>query len=217
MHAVVKPNPAVAEILAREILTVEDANTVLRYYSDKLQSLGSIRTPILKSLKDNEYELDAIRERNMEKLAMLGVGTGGVLAGIMASLGVDPSSEPAGLFPIASFILGPTVLGFVGLLFVPNKQSAFHAVLSPFWYRRVKTDMVLNERLHALKEAEYEQAKAQIVKKARKAIKVLNASLASESKEIVCSSTLGQEGFITKYISPPGNRHQIASSDQRAS
>lgn len=175
------------ELAKLKNFSTSQALAIINHYDAEIKEAASHR----KNTPASPKETYPLYESNLAKL-----GTGSIVIGtstaiIGAALGLSSDLVFTSLFTFA-----PVALGLIGIAVLPEKSPSFmHKILSPIRYAKVESERETSARLHEIEEEEFAKAEAKVLKKTQKAIKFLNASLASERKQIVYSSAKGTEGF----------------------
>lgn len=98
-------------------------------------------------------------------------------------------------------LMGTLVGGLLFTIGTANSRKVMHA-LSPLKAKKIQEKYELEKALTELKENEFAELEAKILKKIKKAVKVIDEYLKYENRKVVYSNDKGNEGFSIEKSAP---------------
>jgi len=186
---VVKNKTKKSATKSRPALSYEEALKAIRAYDTCLKEAG----------KHRMFEPPTPTNEMISYHMAKGMICTGVLAAaeiVLSVSGVIPSGT-GGFFITMGTVTGG-LLGTIGTAAAEKSQRLF----SPLKMKKIQQQYELNQSLVRLKEAEFAQLEADILKKAKKPVKVIQQHLQTENRTLAYSGEMGTEGFSIEEKTP---------------
>lgn len=176
------------ELAKRNDLTVKEALAVINFYDGEIKETAKNRKV------ENNRAFEKMFNKNLTRSWMAGVGAG--IAGAAVCVFTGNAVDVAGpTIPLLISTFSPAVAGMLTMSALPKRYSFVHGILAPLAYRKVKSEKIIDDMLVQMSEEEFNAKAVKVLKKTKKAVKVLNESLAPENQNVVYSFARGSEGF----------------------
>lgn len=97
--------------------------------------------------------------------------------------------------------MGTAITGTFGTL-ATGFTEKYQRFFSPLKMKKLQREYRMNQRMVSLKEEEFARLEAEILKKAKKPVKVIQRYLEAENRTLVYSGAMGTEGFSIQEKTP---------------
>ena len=172
-------------------MTLADALSVIENSNAKIKEAASVRYP------EGTDPFASVYGSSENKAAMM----------LFASLPLFMI-----LFPMDFGFLAVLPMASVTMVRYAKKtpDSLVHSILSHKKMKKARGEVLLNKQFFEMGEEKFAEQEAKILRKARKALKLLNAHFEGTGKKVVYSSVIGEEGFTILTDAPEPTQWDIA-------
>lgn len=186
---VVKTKTKKSAVKSKPALSYEGALQAIRTYDACLKQAGKHR------MFEPPTPTNEMIGYHVAK-GIIGTGVLAVAEIVFSVSGVMPVGI-GGFFITMGTVTGG-LLGIIGTAANEKSQRLF----SPLKMKKIQQQYELNQSLVRLKEAEFAKLEADILKKAKKPVKVIQQHLQAENRALVYSGEMGSEGFSIQEKTP---------------